>query len=368
MPILQAAACAAAARTRPLYAAPSALAVPAVPAVIGGRLGKARLRPDLLGKDSPKGLEVIQLTTEADVPSSHLYMEAQIFTMDSKRFVLHRSALAHGGRENDPKHQYLLCDIEDGCALSPLTDELGVTAATVSPDGKFLYYFIDATRVGGGRLTLKRVRLDGSDRQTILTVDRPLPGTKFRPSNIYPLSTISSDGCRLALSAFLGDGKTQDAPFGLMVFDLAKAAIRLIICGQTWCNMHPQYSRSTDAQASHDILIQENHGNVSTVQGETTLLVGGAGADIHVIRDDGANFRNMPWGRDGNEACQGHQCWLRPKRLGYHEHRNTEAAGGPVDRRTRRSLRRPRGNQNAARGAQRSEPQLPQAQLLPLRH
>jgi hypothetical protein len=280
-----------------------------VPAVIGGKLGKARLRPNLLGKGSPKGLEVIQLTTEAGVPSSHLYMEAQIFTMDSKRFVLHRSAFAHGGRRDDPKHQYLLCDIEDGCALSPLTDELGVTAATVSPDGKFLYYFVDATRVGGGRLTLKRVGLDGSDRQTILTVDRPLPGTKFRPSNIYPLSTISSDGCRLALSAFLGDGKTQDAPFGLMVFDLAKAAVRLIIHGQTWCNMHPQYSRSTEAEASHDILIQENHGNVSTVQGDTTLLVGGAGADIHVVRDDGANFRNMPWGRDGNEACQGHQCW-----------------------------------------------------------
>ena len=38
-------------------------------------------------------------------------------------------------------------------------------------------------------------------------------------------------------------------------------------------------------------------------------LTGGEGADIHVIRDDGTNFRNMPWGRDGNEFCQGHQCW-----------------------------------------------------------
>ena len=27
------------------------------------------------------------------------------------------------------------------------------------------------------------------------------------------------------------------------------------------------------------------------------------------MRDDGTNFRSMPWGRDGNEACQGHQCW-----------------------------------------------------------
>ena len=132
--------------------------------MIGGKLGKARSRPDLLGKQSPPGLEVIQLTSETAVPSSHLYMEAQIFTMDSKRGS---SSIARPGptaeARTTPSNQYLLCDIENGCTLQPLTDELGVTAASVSPDGKFLYYFVDATRVGGGRLTLKRVGLDGSD-------------------------------------------------------------------------------------------------------------------------------------------------------------------------------------------------------------
>ena len=42
-----------------------------------------KVRPDLLDKNSPKGLEVIQLTTESEVPNSHIYMEAQIFTPDS---------------------------------------------------------------------------------------------------------------------------------------------------------------------------------------------------------------------------------------------------------------------------------------------
>jgi hypothetical protein len=73
--------------------------------------------------------------------------------------------------------------------------------------------------------------------------------------------------------------------------------------------VHPQYCRSTNAEESHDILVQENHGNVADARGAITKLVGGEGADIHVIRDDGTNFRNMPWGRDGNEFCQGHQCW-----------------------------------------------------------
>ncbi len=282
----------------------------AAPSVVSSRAkSKAKLRPDLVDDKSPEGIEVVQLTAETDVPSSHLYMEAQIFTLDSKRFVLHRSAHAHGSSKSDPKHQYLLCDIENDCKLHPLTVEIGATAPSVSPDGKYLYYFVNKTGVGGGRLTLKRVNMDGSDRQTILVVDKPLPDTNFRPSGIYPLSTISSDGKRLALSAYLGDGKTEGAPYGMMVFHVEKATVALAIHGPTWCNMHPQYCRSTDPEAAHDILIQENHGNVATATGGIKRLTGGEGADIHVIRDDGTNFRNMPWGRDGNEFCQGHQCW-----------------------------------------------------------
>ena len=268
-----------------------------------------KLRPDLLDENSPEGIEVIQLTTEKDVPSSHLYMEAQIFTMDSKRLVLHRSAHAHGNSSSDPRHRFLVCDVEDDCALHPVTEEVGARAASVSPDGESMYYFVDETEVGGGRLTLKRVNLDGGDRRTIMVVDSPLPGTDFRPSKIYPLSTISSDGKRLAISAFLGDGRAECGPFGLMIFDLEAATVNLVIHGPSWCNMHPQYSRSTDPEGVHDVLIQENHGNLTSPAGGIKRLTGGNGADIHVIRDDGTNFRNMPWGRDGNEFCQGHQCW-----------------------------------------------------------
>jgi len=276
---------------------------------VTGRETKVKDRLDLLDERSPQALEVIQLTTEPDVPSSHLYMEAQTFTMDSKRFVLHRSAGAHGGSKSDPQHQYLLCDIGNECALSPLATELGVTAASLSPDDRYCYYFVDETEVNGGRLTLKRVKLDGTGRETIAVVDSALPGTGFRPSEIYPLSTISSDGKRIAISCFLGDGNTEAPPWGLMVFDIRRASVSLIIHGPSWCNMHPQYCRSKHRQESHDILIQENHENITDARGNVTQLVGGAGADIHVIRDDGTNFRNLPWGRDGNEACQGHQCW-----------------------------------------------------------
>lgn len=95
-----------------------------------------------------------------------------------------------------------------------------------------------------------------------------------------------------------------------MIFNLETPAAELVLSGPSWCNMHPQYSRSTHNDHFRDILIQENHGNTANSAGEIQQLVSGDGADIHVIRDDGNEFRDMPWGRDGNEFCQGHQCWL----------------------------------------------------------
>ncbi len=265
-----------------------------------------KYRPDLVDADSAVGIEVFQLTAEPDVPSSHVYMESQIFTPDSKRFVLHRSAHSHGSDPHDAKHQYLVCDIENGCSLTPITQEVGVTAPSVSPDGRYLYYFVNETELNGGRLILKRVGLDGSDRQTILVVDAAIPGMPFRPSRIYSLSTISSDGKRMAVSAFLGDGRTEEPPFGLLVFDLERASVQVAIHGPTWLNMHPQYCRSTEPEASHDILIQESHNYGANARGESFSKPDGKGTDIHVVRDDGTNFRTLPWGRDGNEGCQGH--------------------------------------------------------------
>jgi hypothetical protein len=149
-------------------------------------------RPDLLDADSPEGIEVVQLTDEEDVPGSHVYMEAQIFTPDSRRFVLHRSAHPHGSDKDDPEHRYLLCDLESDCALTPLTEETGACAPSVTPDGRYMYYLVDETEPGGGRLTLKRVGLDGSGRRTVMVIDAPLPGlesgaggaasTRFPPS------------------------------------------------------------------------------------------------------------------------------------------------------------------------------------------
>jgi len=269
-----------------------------------------KARPDLLSHDSPDWLEVFQLTTEEGVPGSHIYMEAQIFAPDSRRLIVHRSATAHGGEKDDPEHRYLVCDLESNGELTPITTETGATAPSVSPDGRYLYYFVDETEVGGGRLTLKRVCLDGTERETIHVIDARLPGTDFRPSFIYPLSTISSDGQRLALSCFLRDGEREDLPWGLMVFELSEPSVRVVVHGNTWTNMHPQYCRSLDPEASHDIMIQHNHSHFFDRTGTRHFSRNGLGNDIHVIRDDGTNLRCFPWGRNGHERTGGHECWI----------------------------------------------------------
>jgi hypothetical protein len=279
------------------------------PAARPVRVGGVKMRPDLRDPAAPRDIEIIQITTDPQVGGSHIYMEAPIFAPDSKRFILQRSGHAHGSERDDPNHQFMRCDIDDGFSLHPLTDEVATTSPSVSPDGKYLYYFVDQTKKDRGRLTLKQVNLDGTDRRTLLVLDTALPGAKQWPNRLYPLSTIRSDGKRLAISCMLYEGAAEAQTFGLMVFNLEQPAVEVIVRGMSWSNMHPQYSRSFDPLASRDLLLQENHGAILRSDGEWVRLAEPLGADIHVARDDGTNWRSLPWGRDGNERCQGHQCW-----------------------------------------------------------
>lgn len=267
-----------------------------------------RPRPDLLDADSPEGLEIWQITHDPSLPACHISMEAQIFSPDSRFFILHEGVGVQSYDHKEPRHRFLLCEAETG-AMTPVTEETGVTAPSVSPDGKFLYYLVDETVPGSGRLMLRRRNLDGSGLETLAVLDAPLPGSPFRVSKPNTLSTISSDGKRLAVGCFLGDGNHSGAPYGLLVFDLETGGVQLILTGPSWKNIHAQYSRSSDPVEMRDILIQENHGGVNLPDGGLQRRKKSRGADLHVVRDDGQHWRNIPWGRVEDELVVGHQCW-----------------------------------------------------------
>lgn len=259
---------------------------------------ESRQRPDFPDEKSPAGLQVVQITANPAVGSHNVYTEAQVFTPDSKRFVFMR------------QRNIWLCDIEDGFSLRQITDEKGAIAPSVSPDGKWMYYFVNNTSTFGGALLLKRVSLEDFTRQTLLKLEGPVPGTKYRPNGPFTLSSISSDGKRLCIAAFLGDGKTVNAPFGLLVFDLENPSVKLVFKDQCFHNAHPQYCRSTDPELSHDIMLQNNHGDSLLVTGRSVRSVSGKEGDLHVIRDDGTNWRDIPVGRDSVQFIQGHEQWL----------------------------------------------------------
>ena len=135
-------------------------------------------RPDLLPKGADSALAIHQITND-NTPSGHVYMEAQIFTPDSQRFVYRRAAFSHDGDRYNPEHRMMLCDLENGGECYSLTNELGVAGPSISPDGKVMYYFVGEKTGDYETVHLKRVNLDGSGRETVHVLDTFIPGTEL---------------------------------------------------------------------------------------------------------------------------------------------------------------------------------------------
>ena len=248
--------------------------------VINKILYESKEHRDFQDEHTPDGLRVVQISTDPRRNSQHMYPESLMFTPDSTRFVFHRS------RPNEPtRGDYWLCDIADDFGLMQLTDEAGVRGrVAISPDGKWMYYFVDRMQ-SEGTLELRRISLETFVRESLLILEGSIPGTNYRPMRPHGASSISVDNKRLCTYVRLDGGKSETL-FGILIFDLDNPSVKLIFEGEHFSNMHAQYCRYQDSVLSHDILIQHNH-------------VDDLGADLHVIRDDGTNWRDVPIARDG---------------------------------------------------------------------
>ena len=251
---------------------------------------ESKERPDLLDQDSPKGLRVVQLSTDPNWVSHHLYPEAHMFTPDSKRFLFHRMPLQEG-----EAGAFWLCDIGDRFGLREIIDERGAGQPSVSPDGRWAYYCIFSAEKKV--LQLKRVSLETFQRQTLAWITDKIPGAAHSWSSAGRSTSISSDGQRLCTGIVFDTGSVQKPRFGILVIDLETFAAHVAFVGDhEFLNMHLQYCRSRSPGLSHDILVQHNHGAVKDQDGKVTALTSGAGADLHVIRDDGSHCaQTCPW-------------------------------------------------------------------------
>ena len=264
---------------------------------------KARSAPISSTKIPPKGCAWCNSPRIRIGCSHHLYPEAHMFTPDSKRFLFHRMPLQEG-----EAGAFWLCDIGDRFGLREIIDERGAGQPSVSPDGRWAYYCIFSAEKKV--LQLKRVSLETFQRQTLAWITDKIPGAAHSWSSAGRSTSISSDGQRLCTGIVFDTGSVQKPRFGILVIDLETFAAHVAFVGDhEFLNMHLQYCRSRSPGLSHDILVQHNHGAVKDQDGKVTALTSGAGADLHVIRDDGSHWRDVPVGRDGVAFCTGHQQW-----------------------------------------------------------
>ncbi len=244
---------------------------------------------------SPSGLTIHQVSEEPE-GATLIYPDQPSFLPGGRHFVYHGSS--------GP----MLCDL-DTLESSPFLREAG-KHLIFSPGGRFaLWHWEDEAHPD--RLELRRYDVDSGRVETVFAADRNLPGTSI-PANRFSLRAVAGDGRHVAATCWLGDGKTEDAPFGIVSLDLEAGSACLVAEDSSFVNTHLQYCRCQDEEVARDLLVQMNHGARSDATGKTTAFLGppaDGGVDVHVVRDDGANWRDLPWGRDGRESCIGHQIW-----------------------------------------------------------
>ncbi|MFZ4775543.1 MAG: hypothetical protein ACOYM3_09285 [Terrimicrobiaceae bacterium] len=181
----------------------------------------------------------------------------------------------------------------------------------VTFDGRFAYY-AESDKKGRGCVTLFRKDLETFRCEKLFHARSRLPGTNLPAAEFVP-RTVSADNRRVGLKRFLlVNRRTKYASFGVAVLDLDNGQTRMVTVGRDVHNPHLQYCRSTDPERSHDLLIQMNHGARFDERGCCLHGLGppsDLGTDLHVVRDDGTNWRDLPFGRDGRESLIGHQVW-----------------------------------------------------------
>lgn len=245
----------------------------------------------------PAGVTVHQITDDPG-GASLVYPDIPSFLADGRRFLVHASS--------GPA----ICDPDDRYALRPLFEDSAGIDLRLTIDGRYGYYAHPQPE-GSARLTVSRIALDTLRREELFHAVGTLPGLPVRADR-FRVGTVSRDNRRIACGVFLGDGKTPDAPYGIAVLDLDRGEARVAAEDRDFINPHLQYCRAPEPEASHDLLVQMNHGARTDADGRCLRALGppeDGGVDVHVVADDGSRWRDMPFGRDGRESCIGHQIW-----------------------------------------------------------
>ncbi len=262
---------------------------------------------------SPEELQIRQITTDETRDSQAIYLDTPSWTADSRCFAFHRESSTDGRPAG-----LWLCEVEDGFAIRPICEyRHGLDPATPSagmsygcvlnPDGRCAYHL---ARVGDC-VEVRRIDLKTGREEPVCAAPVPL-----RSRGAFALS---ADGERLLMGNFLGDGETEGAPWGAYIFSVNSGDYHVVEFGNGYRNMHCQYAHNPDPAYSHDIVLNAEPAKLS--DGSWLTPPDGSwrwqdlppedplGGAIHVVRDDGSNWRMLPIARDPLRVSGGHNTW-----------------------------------------------------------
>jgi len=169
---------------------------------------------------SPETIRFMQVTNDPKRDSTVAAQYIIRWSPDSKRFYFYRAASDDG---SSPAGIWV-CDTEDRFAIRPVYEwaDMILTHRPYGPEavGKIADTYIvfpDGLGIGvmrRNRDVLELCRVDAETRREEVLMTAPAPlATGW-------LLDISADGQHVAFHVFLGDGKTEGAPWGARVFDL----------------------------------------------------------------------------------------------------------------------------------------------------
>lgn len=200
---------------------------------------------------SPNGIEFVQVTSRERQTGWLEDLYVTKWTPDSKKFILRREAAEDGSSPNG----IWVCDTEDDFSISPVVEFPDGTAGAclekvgrggnigtlLLPDGSGVVHVHHV----GDTFEVRKTSLDGSDTEVILTSPATI-ATRWM--------TQSADSERVALGVFLGDGKTEGAPWGTRVFDIKHRKWWDIELGNQFRRGAGQYTYMADPEYSHYIV------------------------------------------------------------------------------------------------------------------
>lgn len=256
--------------------------------------------PEMLDHLSPSGLTVYRLTPDEEW-SQLIYPDRHSFLEDGQSLRLHT---ASGDRR---------CRLDQDGTLEPLPGlPKEYLWCDLAADGRHMIYGLATDGEEG--LEIYRLDLRSGDSEKVFAASGRIQGGHCVWQKLGDVAA-SWDGSRIAGLAYMDYGQKPNGEVAIIVIDAATGTSQVIWKAQG-NHSHLRYYPGPEEPYTHDLIVQHSHGGVTSEFGRVVPVIGpridAGGVDLHVMRDDGSNLRELPFGRDGIEINIGHQVFRWP--------------------------------------------------------